>query len=132
MCLSNSFWLCLIHVSFSAVLLGISVCYADQYQDPEIIPIARVDSPLALIPIYSQRIQTKLWATVSFDHVRSSITQHILLIHHNRQAVNQTIYLEMMMTQKSMKQSVPLFIRLVEAHSLTAAIWFLLLLLSLR
>jgi hypothetical protein len=51
----------------SADLLGIYVSYADVYHVPEIIPITRIDSPLALIPIYSQVIRHKLWVTVSFD-----------------------------------------------------------------
>lgn len=54
---------------FSASTLGIHTTYADQFDPPEIIPISKIDSPLALIPIHSQRIQKDLWVSVSFDHV---------------------------------------------------------------
>jgi hypothetical protein len=54
---------------FSASTLGIHISYANAFSDYEIIPISMIDAPLALIPIYSTKIQRDLWVSVSFDHV---------------------------------------------------------------
>jgi hypothetical protein len=64
----------------SADLPGIHVSYADTYHVSEIIPIMQIDSLLALIPIYSQVIQCKLWVTVSFDHVSAQEKVHQLVM----------------------------------------------------
>ncbi|KAF9460581.1 hypothetical protein BDZ94DRAFT_1311348 [Collybia nuda] len=56
-----------------ASTLGIHTTYADWFDAPKIIPISRINSPLALIPIHSQRIQKDLWVSVSFDHASNSV-----------------------------------------------------------
>lgn len=54
---------------YSASTLGIHVSYEGQFGPFEMIPVSRIDCPLALIPIFSQRIGRALWISVSFDHV---------------------------------------------------------------
>jgi hypothetical protein len=53
----------------SAQILGIYVSYANKFEDPEIIPVSALEVPLALVPVYSQRLQQDLWISISFDHV---------------------------------------------------------------
>ncbi|KAL0948125.1 hypothetical protein HGRIS_010742 [Hohenbuehelia grisea] len=50
-----------------ASTLGIHTSYANEFCAYEVIPVAKIDSPLALIPIRSSRIQRDLWVSVSFD-----------------------------------------------------------------
>ncbi|KZT29817.1 hypothetical protein NEOLEDRAFT_1055472 [Neolentinus lepideus HHB14362 ss-1] len=56
-----------------ASTLGIHVSYADKFAEYEVIPVDRIDTPVALIPIFSKQIQSPLWVSISFDHVRISI-----------------------------------------------------------
>jgi hypothetical protein len=55
--------------SYSAAILGIQVVNSNLFEDYEVVPISRIDCPLALIPIHSRLIQRDLWVCVSFDHV---------------------------------------------------------------
>lgn len=53
---------------FSASTLGIHVSYTE-LGPQEVIPVSRIECPLALIPVYSNIIKKDLWITISFDHV---------------------------------------------------------------
>ncbi|KAG1900836.1 uncharacterized protein F5891DRAFT_1225460 [Suillus fuscotomentosus] len=48
--------------------LGIHTSYANDYHPYEIIPVSRITSPLALIPVHSNIVKKHLWISVSFDH----------------------------------------------------------------
>ncbi|KAG1734538.1 hypothetical protein EDD22DRAFT_1011418 [Suillus occidentalis] len=53
--------------------LGIHTSYANNYHPYEIIPVSRIASPLALIPVHSNIVKKHLWISVSFDHVQNSV-----------------------------------------------------------
>lgn len=55
--------------TFSASTLGIHITYANEFDEPEIIPVSQIDSTLATIPFRSQILNCDLWAHVSFDRV---------------------------------------------------------------
>ncbi|KAG2335647.1 hypothetical protein BDR05DRAFT_898020, partial [Suillus weaverae] len=57
----------------NASTLGIHVSYAE-LGPQEVIPVSRIECPLALIPVYSNIIKKDLWITISFDHVSVQIT----------------------------------------------------------
>ncbi|KAG1832700.1 hypothetical protein EV424DRAFT_1627097, partial [Suillus variegatus] len=50
-----------------ASTLGIHVSYTE-LGPQEVIPVSRIECPLALIPVYSNIIKKDLWITISFDH----------------------------------------------------------------
>ncbi|KAH9940309.1 hypothetical protein B0H21DRAFT_697685, partial [Amylocystis lapponica] len=52
-----------------ASTLGIHVSYAGDLGDYEIIPVSRIDAPLALIPVLLTTLQREIWISISFDHV---------------------------------------------------------------
>ncbi|KAG1888094.1 hypothetical protein F4604DRAFT_1916005 [Suillus subluteus] len=53
--------------------LGIHTSYSNEYHPYEIIPVSRIASPLALIPVYSNVIKKSLWIAVLFDHVQDLV-----------------------------------------------------------
>ena len=60
----------ILHITIdSAGTLGIHTTYAARFHQHEVVPISRIDSALAVIPIYSQLIACDLWVLVSFDRV---------------------------------------------------------------
>ncbi|KAG1718620.1 hypothetical protein EDB19DRAFT_1899167 [Suillus lakei] len=51
-----------------ASTLGIHVSYTE-LGPQEVVPVSRIECPLALIPVHSNILKKDLWITVSFDHV---------------------------------------------------------------
>ncbi|KAG2757569.1 hypothetical protein P692DRAFT_20711205 [Suillus brevipes Sb2] len=51
-----------------ASTLGIHISYTE-LGPQEVVPVSRIECPLALIPVHSNVLKKDLWITVSFDHV---------------------------------------------------------------
>lgn len=54
-------------------------CYADQYQDLQIVTPSSLDCPLVIVPIFSRRVDKTLWICISMDRVCTLL--HACLVH---------------------------------------------------
>lgn len=54
----------------SAEELGIYNCYAERFQDLELVSPSALEAPLAVVPVHSRRIEKDLWIAISMDRVR--------------------------------------------------------------
>ncbi|KAG2083121.1 uncharacterized protein F5147DRAFT_783022 [Suillus discolor] len=59
-----------------ASTLGIHVSYTE-LGPQEVIPVSRIECPLALIPVYSNIIKKDLWITISFDHAGNELEDYL-------------------------------------------------------